>query len=180
LAPPAIFGLTNSTRQGQTKQGRQYIPLLLIPSLTITHPREEFTRHGMSDVVTLTHRNVCKDGFTVIDTVDSGKIILLFFLRPVFLKFSFRQFSLIFPHPGTLSIMPKGLYAWVGPNISDITLINNTLPLERSDQPNMLLQSMHGASSTNCQCIKRCRFHRYVQSLPLLRKTKDRLDCEQK
>ncbi|KAI0322386.1 tRNA methyltransferase complex GCD14 subunit-domain-containing protein [Amylostereum chailletii] len=33
--------------------------------------RDEFTRHGMSDIVTLTHRNVCKDGFTVVDTVDS-------------------------------------------------------------------------------------------------------------
>ncbi|KAI0074038.1 tRNA methyltransferase complex GCD14 subunit [Panus rudis PR-1116 ss-1] len=32
---------------------------------------EEFTRHGMSNIVTLTHRNVCKDGFTVVDTVDS-------------------------------------------------------------------------------------------------------------
>ena len=34
--------------------------------------REEFTRHGMDDIVTLTHRNVCKDGFTVADTVDAG------------------------------------------------------------------------------------------------------------
>ena len=34
--------------------------------------REEFTRHGMDDIVTLTHRNVCKDGFTVEDTVDAG------------------------------------------------------------------------------------------------------------
>jgi len=33
--------------------------------------REEFTRHGMEDIVTLTHRNVCKDGFTVTDMVDS-------------------------------------------------------------------------------------------------------------
>ncbi|TFK87492.1 tRNA methyltransferase complex GCD14 subunit [Polyporus arcularius HHB13444] len=33
--------------------------------------REEFTRHGMDDIVTLTHRNVCKDGFTVTDTVDA-------------------------------------------------------------------------------------------------------------
>ncbi|PCH40266.1 tRNA methyltransferase complex GCD14 subunit [Wolfiporia cocos MD-104 SS10] len=33
--------------------------------------REEFVRHGMNDIVTLTHRNVCKDGFTVIDTVDA-------------------------------------------------------------------------------------------------------------
>ncbi|KAI0700352.1 tRNA methyltransferase complex GCD14 subunit-domain-containing protein [Cerioporus squamosus] len=33
--------------------------------------KEEFTRHGMDDIVTLTHRNVCKDGFTVTDTVDA-------------------------------------------------------------------------------------------------------------
>ncbi|KAG6860787.1 hypothetical protein C0995_007593 [Termitomyces sp. Mi166 len=36
-----------------------------------TKAREEFERHGMNDAVTLTHRNVCKDGFTVEDTVDS-------------------------------------------------------------------------------------------------------------
>ena len=41
--------------------------------------RDEFTRHGMSDVVTLTHRNVCKDGFTVEDTADSGTTILIRF-----------------------------------------------------------------------------------------------------
>lgn len=29
----------------------------------------------MDGVVTLTHRNVCKDGFTVIDKVDSGQCI---------------------------------------------------------------------------------------------------------
>lgn len=33
--------------------------------------RDEFTRHGMNDFVTLTHRNVCKDGFTVVDEVDA-------------------------------------------------------------------------------------------------------------
>jgi len=32
---------------------------------------EEFTQHGMSETVTLTHRNVCKDGFTVLDAADS-------------------------------------------------------------------------------------------------------------
>ena len=35
-------------------------------------PREEFVRHGMEDMVTLTHRNVCKDGFTVENLADSG------------------------------------------------------------------------------------------------------------
>ncbi|KAI0631977.1 tRNA methyltransferase complex GCD14 subunit-domain-containing protein [Trametes polyzona] len=33
--------------------------------------REEFSRHGIDDIVTLTHRNVCKEGFTVEDTVDA-------------------------------------------------------------------------------------------------------------
>jgi len=33
--------------------------------------REEFSQHGMSETVTLTHRNVCKDGFTVTDTADA-------------------------------------------------------------------------------------------------------------
>ncbi|CAL1713036.1 unnamed protein product [Somion occarium] len=33
--------------------------------------REEFSSHGMDEIVTLTHRNVCKEGFTVVDTVDS-------------------------------------------------------------------------------------------------------------
>ncbi|KAF9066476.1 tRNA methyltransferase complex GCD14 subunit-domain-containing protein [Rhodocollybia butyracea] len=33
--------------------------------------RQEFLRHGLSDRVTLTHRNVCKDGFTVADSADA-------------------------------------------------------------------------------------------------------------
>ncbi|KIJ96834.1 hypothetical protein K443DRAFT_106566 [Laccaria amethystina LaAM-08-1] len=33
--------------------------------------RDEFTRHGMNDIVSLTHRNVIKDGFTVVDEVDA-------------------------------------------------------------------------------------------------------------
>ncbi|KAF9448722.1 GCD14-domain-containing protein [Macrolepiota fuliginosa MF-IS2] len=33
--------------------------------------RCEFTRHGMTNIVTLTHRNVCKEGFTVDNTADS-------------------------------------------------------------------------------------------------------------
>ncbi|KAI0064087.1 tRNA methyltransferase complex GCD14 subunit [Artomyces pyxidatus] len=32
---------------------------------------EEFARHGMTDVVSLTHRNVCKDGFAVADAADA-------------------------------------------------------------------------------------------------------------
>ncbi|TFK33042.1 tRNA methyltransferase complex GCD14 subunit [Crucibulum laeve] len=32
---------------------------------------EEFKRHGMDDIVTLTHRNVCKEGFTIVDEADA-------------------------------------------------------------------------------------------------------------
>ena len=37
------------------------------------HPAssQEFAEHGMSNV-TLTHRNVCKDGFTIVNTADAG------------------------------------------------------------------------------------------------------------
>jgi hypothetical protein len=31
----------------------------------------------MDDIVTLTHQNVCKDGFTVTDTVDAGNSFLV-------------------------------------------------------------------------------------------------------
>ncbi|KIM40900.1 hypothetical protein M413DRAFT_445671 [Hebeloma cylindrosporum] len=33
--------------------------------------KEEFTRHKMDDVVTIQHRNVCKDGFTIVDEADA-------------------------------------------------------------------------------------------------------------
>ncbi|KAL1676895.1 tRNA methyltransferase complex GCD14 subunit-domain-containing protein [Schizophyllum commune] len=33
--------------------------------------REEFAEHGMAEQVTLTHRNVCKEGFTVTEEVDA-------------------------------------------------------------------------------------------------------------
>ncbi|KAH9480720.1 tRNA (adenine(58)-N(1))-methyltransferase catalytic subunit TRM61 [Psilocybe cubensis] len=33
--------------------------------------KEEFARHGLESTITLTHRNVCKDGFTVVDAVDA-------------------------------------------------------------------------------------------------------------
>jgi hypothetical protein len=60
-------------RQEQTKQGTGNI----IPrsSRNLTLPREEFALHGMNDTVTLTHRNVCKDGFTIIDEADAGSSV---------------------------------------------------------------------------------------------------------
>ncbi|KAH9959767.1 S-adenosyl-L-methionine-dependent methyltransferase [Russula dissimulans] len=44
---------------------------LVLTIISATRSSEEFMRHGISDIVTLTHRNVCKNGFTVTDTADS-------------------------------------------------------------------------------------------------------------
>ena len=74
------------------------------PQLSNYQCREEFARHGMNDIVTLTHRNVCKDGFTVSDTVDSGNPLLL---HPSTFSRTFPQCSLISPRPGKPSNMPK-------------------------------------------------------------------------
>lgn len=37
--------------------------------------QEDFTRHGINNI-TLTHRNVCKDGFDIKDIADAGKCSL--------------------------------------------------------------------------------------------------------
>jgi hypothetical protein len=76
--------------------------------------REEFTRHKMDDVVTIQHRNVCKDGFTIVDEADAGTwaglpILWLYnsSLTGAFLKML--QFSSIYQHPGTPSSMQNWL-----------------------------------------------------------------------
>jgi hypothetical protein len=75
-------------------------------SLTHAHPiltyalSDEFARHGMSDIVTLTHRNVCKDGFTVTDTADAGAL----FLFTVVLEVLARQPLPLFPHLAFLDL----------------------------------------------------------------------------
>lgn len=35
--------------------------------------RVEFRRHGIEGIVQLEHRNVCKDGFTIVDRADAGE-----------------------------------------------------------------------------------------------------------
>ena len=34
--------------------------------------RAEFEQHGLSEIIQLRHQNVYKDGFELVDTVDSG------------------------------------------------------------------------------------------------------------
>lgn len=35
--------------------------------------RVEFARHGIDKIVRLEHRNVCKDGFTIVDRADASE-----------------------------------------------------------------------------------------------------------
>jgi tRNA (adenine57-N1/adenine58-N1)-methyltransferase len=39
--------------------------------------RDEFTSHGLDDVIQLKHQNVYKDGFELKDEVDSGACLLM-------------------------------------------------------------------------------------------------------
>jgi hypothetical protein len=70
LVQQVISGLMSFTKSERTKPG--LLARVLQSYCLFYFSREEFTRHGMDDIVTLTHRNVCKDGFTVVDTVDAG------------------------------------------------------------------------------------------------------------
>ena len=38
-----------------------------------TFSREEFTDHGLDDIIQIKHQNVYRDGFEVMDEVDSGQ-----------------------------------------------------------------------------------------------------------
>lgn len=64
----------NFTRHGLARLGTQ-LRCQACSTILTTLIREEFTRHGLTDTITLTHRNVCKDGFTVVDTADSGEFL---------------------------------------------------------------------------------------------------------
>lgn len=37
--------------------------------------RDEFKLHGLADIITLKHQNVCKDGFELVDLVDSRELL---------------------------------------------------------------------------------------------------------
>lgn len=53
----------------------QYVKFVTyaVRQLTLSFCRKEFSSHGLSNVIELRHRNVCKDGFTPVSDVDAGK-----------------------------------------------------------------------------------------------------------
>lgn len=73
--PQGISGHMNSMKQELLKRGELISTLFTAPAVdnrVACISREEFAQHGMDEIVTLTHRNVCKDGFTVTDTANAG------------------------------------------------------------------------------------------------------------
>ena len=66
----------------------------------------------MDDVVTIQHRNVCKDGFTIVDEADAGAwagLSILWLQQFPFKKNTLEQFFSIYQHPGTPSSMQNWL-----------------------------------------------------------------------
>lgn len=122
--------------------------------------REEFAQHGMDDIVTLTHRNVCKDGFAVTDTVDAGNSFLP--CRP---RFENRRFQLFqsswtcLPHgkPLITPSKPCELVYLCHPS----KLSPNLSFSERHHNTYLLFQSMHGTSYAHGQRTERSRLHRF-------------------
>jgi hypothetical protein len=65
-----IYGPMNSMKRGSTKPSTSSPNLISLQRFEKC--REEFSSHGMDDHVTIQHRNVCKDGFAIIDQADAG------------------------------------------------------------------------------------------------------------
>jgi hypothetical protein len=44
--------------------------------ITFIYPRKDFENHGLSDLITVECRDVCKDGFGITGLVHSGNTII--------------------------------------------------------------------------------------------------------
>ncbi len=74
LAHLAVSIRSSFTRRELQKQGSYYTTRLLILHSSGSDPlaRDEFALHGMT-MVELSHRNVCQQGFALLDEADAGK-----------------------------------------------------------------------------------------------------------
>lgn len=48
----------------------------------------DFKSHGFGDLVTVTQRDVCKDGFNPENKVSAGKMLIIYYLTTSFLGFT--------------------------------------------------------------------------------------------
>ncbi|KAI0670904.1 tRNA methyltransferase complex GCD14 subunit-domain-containing protein [Trametes maxima] len=117
--------------------------------------REEFTRHGMDDIVTLTHRNVCKDGFTVVDTVDAVFLDLPAPWDAVEHAKKALRVSFFFFFSQRVS-----LFRWCPPVAADVERVACNSMTERPHDADMLFQPVHGAGPPHRLRAQRRRLHR--------------------
>jgi hypothetical protein len=69
----------NSMKLGRRKLGKKpFHAFRIVCDISDIFAREEFCAHGLSEIITICHRNVCKDGFTVTGEIDAGKRVLLY------------------------------------------------------------------------------------------------------
>jgi len=127
----------------------------------------------MSDIVTLTHRNVCKNGFTVTDAADSGTPSSTSSPPPS--QTVHKRFvpSLLGPacslgSSRTCKNCPQGSSAFA--HLSDDTTPFIGLFLERPFDAYMLLQPLYRTSLAYRKRPQRNRLHRHVSILSIWHK----------
>jgi tRNA methyltransferase complex GCD14 subunit len=127
---------------------------------------EEFARHGMSDIVTLTHRNVCKNGFTVTDTADSGTPLSLCF-PPNGAQTDSPLVFLDLPAPWEAVEHAKvALRVRPPSHITPMTqLVHRIRFSEGPLDAYMLLQSLHRTSLAHRKRPQRSRLHGHVHQI---------------
>ena len=125
----------------------------------------------MPDIVTLTHRNVCKNGFTVTDTADSGTPSSTFPFQTVHKRFvpSLLGPACTLGSSRTCKTFPQGSSAF--PHLSGDTSPFIESFLERPLDAYMLFQSLHRTSLAHRKRPQRSRLHRYVSILSIWCKT---------
>lgn len=122
---------------GQRKQGKNLSQQNLEASANwLILFREEFQAHGLADIIIIQHRNVCKDGFSVNDEVDAGRLgpwIIGLILTPYLIVF------LDLPAPWEAIPYAKQALRASAPMVIQKSEKLNVPLLERQACPNLLL-----------------------------------------
>jgi tRNA A58 N-methylase Trm61 len=141
-------------KQGQVRSKHSHVPHLGLTG----RDREEFALHGMADIVTLTHQNVCKDGFNLTDAADSGDLPAQI-AHP---NFSLRHLAVFLDLPAPWDAVEHAKQALrVGSMLTNHRGYLDVLFFaERPHYTHLLLQPVHGAGFADRQRPQRSRIFR--------------------